>query len=137
MLPTMRQGTSSTIPTTPITVAPYLCHYEALPDSRRNERRLIPVTVTMLWQLLFYYCRTSHRANRDNHAVAHTTRTRRSISTGSALLLLYTLKTNYRLTNVKALPPLVTIKGEVGHPLEHRHKCITSGNTQTHSTSFT
>ena len=66
--------------------------------------------------------------NRDGHVVAHTTRTRRSIVTGSGLSLHYTLKITLRLTHVKALPPLATIKGEAGHPLDHikqRHKCST------------
>ena len=52
-------GVSTTIPTTPITVAPYLYHCEALPDSKRYGRRLTPATVTILWQSLFQYYRTS------------------------------------------------------------------------------
>jgi len=58
--------------------------------------------------------------HRDDHAVTHTPRTREPISTGLALLHYGTLKTSYGFTNVKTLPPLVTIKGEAGHPLEHK-----------------
>jgi len=42
------------------------------------------------------------------------------MSTGSALLHYGTLKIDYRLTYVKALPPLVTIKGEAWHPLANK-----------------
>ena len=49
----------TTIPTTPITMSPYLYHCEAMPDSKRNGRRLTPATVAMLWQSLLHYCKTS------------------------------------------------------------------------------
>ena len=60
MPPTLQQGLSTTVPTTPITVGPYLGHCEALRDSKRNGMRLTPATITMLWQSLFHYCRTSY-----------------------------------------------------------------------------
>jgi hypothetical protein len=62
--------------------------------------------------------------HRDDHAVTHTTRMRRSVFIGSALSLHYILKVIYRLTHVKALSPLVAKKGEAGHPLEiiKKHK---------------
>jgi len=62
MPPTLQEGMSTTVPTTPITMAPYLCHCEALPNSSRNGRRLTTATVTMLWQSLFHYCSSSDSA---------------------------------------------------------------------------
>jgi len=62
----------------------------------------------------------SNAVHRDDLAVAHTTRTRQSIFTGSTLSLYGTLEIIYRLTHVKALPSLVAIKGEAGHPSEDK-----------------
>ena len=56
--------------------------------------------------------------HRDDHAVSHAPRMRWPISIGSALSLHRILEIIYRLTHVKALPPLVVINGEAGHPLE-------------------
>ena len=38
----MQQGMLTTIPTTPVTVAPYHCHCEALPNSKRGMGKINP-----------------------------------------------------------------------------------------------
>jgi len=150
MPPTPQQGTSPTILPTPITVAPHLYHCERC-ATVGGMGGVNPATVSISWLLLFYCCRTDYRAsdptiitiqtglgnaaNRDDHAIAHTIRTRRPISTRSALWLHCTLRINYKLTHVKTLPPLMTIKGEAGHPIGgHEH---TTHNTQTNSNPHT
>ena len=42
MPPTLQQVVPATIPTTPVIVAPYLCHCEALPNSKEEWEEINP-----------------------------------------------------------------------------------------------
>jgi len=73
--------------------------------------------------------------HKNDHTVSHGPRTRWPISIGSALPLHCILKIIYRITHVKALSPLVAIKGEAGHPLEIiEHKAQVEHTSNTPST---
>jgi len=122
---------SATVPTTPVTVEPYLFHCGALPYSKRGTGEVNPchcdhilVVIILLLQDRLQYLRPDHhdsnKARRPSTGITtpsrHTPRMRWPIPTGPALSLQHTLEIIHNLTHVKTQPPLAAIKGEAGHP---------------------
>ena len=111
MPPMVQQGASTTIPTTLVTVAPYHCDHT------------LALTVLLLQAKLQCSKPDFHDSNRARRRPTGMTtpstmapRTRKLISIGSSLSLHLLPEVIYRLTHVKVLPLLATIKGEAGYP---------------------